>query len=605
MSESLASTINKICGGVGKDQSRLMDIVEAVQAKNGYISSEAIDLIAKELGIPRVEVASLVSFYAFFSDTPKGKIVIRLCNDIIDKYQGVDQVAEAFKQELGIDFGETTKDGKISLEWAPCIGMSDQAPAALVNDVVVTYLSSDKAREIVRTLKETGDPKRLVKRLGDGFNAHELVRSMVHNNLRRKGQVLFADFPSGEGLRKALAMSSVEVIREIKTARLRGRGGAGFPTGLKWEFTRNSDGKQKYVLCNADEGEPGTFKDRVLLTERADMLFEGMTIAGYAIGAEMGILYLRGEYAYLEAYLNKVLDDRRRQGWLGANIMGKQGFNFDIRIQMGAGAYVCGEETALISSCEGLRGDPKNRPPFPAQKGYLGNPSTVNNVETFCCVPRIIEQGAAWFSEIGSHGSPGTKLLSVSGDCSSPGVYEIPFGMTLADLLKEVGGTDAIAVQMGGPSGNLVGPADFGRTICFDDLATGGSVMIFGPERDVLEVAESFMEFFIHESCGYCTPCRVGNRLLRERLHQIRALQGTPQDIEYLQKLGEIVKAASRCGLGQTSPNPVLTTLKNFRPAYNALVHPMKDGQQPTFDLAQALKLAEKVQGRKAVHHHE
>jgi [NiFe] hydrogenase diaphorase moiety large subunit len=276
-----------------------MDVVEAVQAEYGYVGDEAIDLIAKQLKLPRVEVDSCVSFYAFLSDKPKGKIVIRLCNDIVDRYQGADQIAQAFKDELAIEFGATTPDGKISLEWAPCIGMSDQAPAALVNDVVVTYLSTDRAREIVRTLKETGDPKRLVRRLGDGNNAHELVRSMVHNNIRKKGPVLLAEFESGVTLKKALSMSPVEVIREIKTARLRGRGGAGFPTGLKWEFTRSADGDQKFVLCNADEGEPGTFKDRVLLTERPDMIFEGMTIAGYAIGAAEGLIYLRGEYAYL------------------------------------------------------------------------------------------------------------------------------------------------------------------------------------------------------------------------------------------------------------------------------------------------------------------
>jgi len=483
--------------------------------------------------------------------------------------------------------------------------MSDQAPAALVNDVVVTYLSTDKAREVVRTIKETGDPKKLVKRLGDGANAHELVRSMVHNNIRKKGPVLLADFEPGLALKKAVSMSPIEVIREIKTARLRGRGGAGFPTGLKWEFTRNADDPQKFVLCNADEGEPGTFKDRVLLTERPEMLFEGMTIAGYAIGAETGLIYLRGEYAYLLTYLNKLLADRRAKGLLGKNVAGKAGFNYDIRIQMGAGAYICGEETSLISSLEGFRGDPKNRPPFPAQKGYLGHPSTVNNVETFCCAARIIEKGAAWFAEYGSPGTAGTKLLSVSGDCSSPGVYELPFGIKLRDLLAEVGAPDAVAVQVGGPSGQMVGEADFDRIICFDHLATGGSMMIFGPNRGVLEIAESFMKFFIHESCGYCTPCRVGNRLLQQRLHQIRAGEGQPEDLDYLQKLGETVKIASRCGLGQTSANPVLTTLKNFRGAYEACIKERIDGLRPTFHLADAVKTSEAIQGRKSVQFHE
>jgi [NiFe] hydrogenase diaphorase moiety large subunit len=475
----------------------------------------------------------------------------------------------------------------------------------MVNDVIVTYLSTDKAREVVRTLKETGDPKKLVKRLGDGNNAHELVRSMVHNNIRGKGTVILAEFESGGALKKALSMSPVEVIREIKTARLRGRGGAGFPTGLKWEFTRNADGTKKYVLCNADEGEPGTFKDRVLLTERADMVFEGMTIAGYAIGAAEGLVYLRGEYEYLLKFLNKILADRRAKGLLGKNVLGKAGFNYDIRIQLGAGAYVCGEETALISSLEGLRGDPKNRPPFPAQKGYLGEPSVVNNVETFCCAARIIEKGAAWFAELGSTGSAGTKLLSVAGDCSSPGVYEVPFGITLRQLLTDVGAPEALAVQIGGPSGQLVGEKDYDKIICYDHLATGGSIMVFGPNRGILEIAESFMDFFIHESCGYCTPCRVGNRLLRQGLRDIRDGKGKPEDIAYLQNLGEVVKAASRCGLGQTSANPVLSTLKNFRGSYDAFVKERTDGMQPTFNLADALKLGEELQGRKSVLAHE
>jgi len=605
MNEKLAPTIKRICGEVGRDRSRLMDVVEAVQDEFGYVGSEAVDLISQELKVPRVEVKSLISFYAFFYDQPKGKYVIRLCNDIVDLYQGAGQVGEAFKKALGIDFGETTADGMFTLEWAPCIGMTDQAPAALINDLMVTYLNSDKAAEIVAELKGGAQPADLVKRLGDGNNAHPLVRSMVHNNIRKKGEVIFADFESGVGLEKALAMSPVEVINEIKTARLRGRGGAGFPTGLKWEFTRGGQGKEKAVLCNADEGEPGTFKDRVLLTERAAMLFEGMAIAGYAIGANLGILYLRAEYAYLKKYLNQVLDELRAKKLLGRAVLGRNGFDFDIRIQMGAGAYVCGEETALISSCEGLRGDPKNRPPFPAQKGYLGRPTTVNNVETFCCVPRILDKGAGWFADIGSRGSAGTKLLSISGDCSAPGVYEFPFGVSLRQVLETVGAKDVLAVQMGGPSGKMIGEAVFDRIICYDDLATGGSLMIFNKKRDVLEIAESFMDFFIHESCGYCTPCRVGNRLLKQRLQEIRAGKGKTDDLEYLRKLGTIVVQASRCGLGQTSPNPILTTLLNFRTAYEALVREPEAGFLPTFDLDQAVTSAEELAGRKMAHHHE
>ncbi|NLF31845.1 MAG: NADH:ubiquinone oxidoreductase [Planctomycetes bacterium] len=601
MSESIEKAVKAICQGCGNDRTRLMDIVEAVQAKFGCVSAEAMDAIAAAVGAHRVEVAGVVSFYAFLSSRPTGKVVIRLCDDIVDRMHGADRVARAFCQELGIAMGETTADGAVTLEHAPCIGLCDQAPAALINDVPVTHLSSDAARQIARDLKQGVKPAALVRELGDGKNADPLVRAMVSNNLRKAGDVVFGEMAPGAAIGKALAMSSAEVIRDIKTARLRGRGGAGFPTGLKWEFTRGADGDTKYVLCNADEGEPGTFKDRVILTERADMMFEGMTIAGYAIGAAEGILYLRAEYAYLRPYLEKVLADRRTAGLLGKNICGRNCFDFDIRIQMGAGAYICGEETALISSCEGLRGDPKNRPPFPAQKGYLGCPTTVNNVETFCCVCRILENGPGWFAQQGSSGSPGTKVLSVSGDCLRPGVYEVPFGTTLNELLAMVGAEDAAAVQVGGPSGQMVGPKDFARKICYDDLATGGSIVVFNGSRDVLDVAEYYMDFFIEESCGYCTPCRVGNVLLKQGLAKVRAGRATPADLDALRQLGETVKAASRCGLGQTSPNPVLTTLANFRAAYEARLTEAADGLQPTFDIQAALAASKDIQGRASV----
>ncbi len=602
MSDNTEKRVGEICARAGNDKTRMMDILRAVQAELGCISDSAVEVIARSVKTARVEVESALTFYAFLSKKPKGRIIIRLCNDIIDRLNGADDIAKVFEAELGITFGETTADGLISLEYAPCIGMSDQAPAALVNDVVVTYLSTEKVKNLVKTIRETADPGRLVSRLGDGNNAHDLIQSMVHNNIRKKGGVIFATCVPNAGLEKALAMSPVEVINEIKTARLRGRGGAGFPAGIKWEFTRGADGVRKYVICNADEGEPGTFKDRVLLTEYPNDLFEGMTIAGYGIGAEHGILYLRGEYAYLRNFLESILEDRREQGVLGKNVMGKNGFNFDIRIQMGAGAYVCGEETALISSCEGLRGDPKNRPPFPAQKGYLGNPTCVNNVETFVCATRILDKGAGWYAETGSKGSAGTKLLSVSGDCSRPGVYEVPFGITVLELLKEAGAREPIAVQIGGPSGQMICEKEFGRKICYDDLATGGSVMIFGQGRDILEIVHNFMEFFVEESCGYCTPCRVGNVLLKGYLEKVMAGKAEADDLKTMESLAETVKAASRCGLGQTSPNPILTTLRNFRAAYDEKLTHDVDGFQPSFDMKKVLAESRAITGRDSVH---
>jgi len=596
MSTPRGPSVAAICESHRNDRFRLMNIVLDVQRSHGGIDGAALDAIAEALGIARVQVESVVSFYGFLTSRKTGTYVIRLCDDVVDELKGSPEIAAALQSELGIGFGETTEDGLFSLEHTSCIGMSDQAPAALVNDVVVTHLRPGAARELVRSLRvqePRGDLRQLLNReYGDGNNAHERVRSMVVNNLRLPGKVIFAEMEPGAALRKALAVSPAEVIREIKTSRLRGRGGAGFPTGMKWEYTRAAKGAPRYVIANADEGEPGTFKDRVILTERPDLLFEGMTVGGYAVGADSGLLYLRAEYAYLREFLESVLEKRRQAGLLGKNVLGKAGFDFDIRIQMGAGAYICGEETALISSCEGLRGDPKTRPPFPVQEGYLGKPTSVNNIETLCCAARILEMGSGWFSAIGLQGSTGTKLLSISGDCTRPGVFEVPLGMSLRAVFTLCGAENPIAVQVGGPSGQMVGPADFDRALSFDDLSTGGAVTVFGPGRDVLAIASKFMAFFVHESCGFCTPCRVGNVLLKERLDKILDGCGDATDLDYLKELGDTVKTTSRCGLGQSSPHPVLSTLAKFRPEYERRLRVSSDGNNPRFDLEAALAKA-------------
>lgn len=592
----------QICEKFGNDKGRLMDILIGVQAQAGCIAPDALDEIAKNLSINRVEVESAATFYAFFSSKRCGRFVIRLCNDIIDRMCGMDRIADALRAELGIDFGQTTSDGLFALEYTPCIGMSDQAPAMLVNDKVITRLSTDRIRDVVQTVRATKNLEQLKLTLGDGNNGHPLVRSMVVNNLRERGAVVFAPTTPGVALQRALSEQPVELIKIIKASRLRGRGGAGFPTGMKWEFTRAAQGHRKFIVCNADEGEPGTFKDRVILTEAASLMFEGMTIAGYAIGAAEGIVYLRGEYAYLLAYLEELLAKRRAAGLLGRDVLGKSGFKFDIRIQLGAGAYVCGEETALLSSCEGKAGDPKTRPPFPAQKGYLGMPTVINNVETYCAAARIIENGPGWFTSIGTQASAGTKVFSVSGDCASPGVYEIPFGVTVRDLLARAGAADTVAVQVGGAAGRMIGPSEFGRKLCYDDVATGGSVMAFGPGRDVLEVADAFMEFFVEESCGYCTPCRVGTRLLRERLRRFLTGKATAADMDYLEKTSKAMKTASRCGLGQTAPGPIVSTLQSFRAEYERRIRNHGGVLLPSFDARAAVTAAAAIAGHDSMH---
>ncbi len=368
------------------------------------------------------------------------------------------------------------------------------------------------------------------------------------------------------GLKAALALDAPGVIAEVKDSGIKGRGGAGFPTGFKWELATaapSSDGR-RYVVCNADEGEPGTFKDRLILSEWPDLLFEGMTIAGYAIGAKEGIVYLRSEYAYMIEALEACLDRRRKTGLLGAAVLGKEDVNFDIHIHLGSGAYVCGEETALIESLEGKRGEPRNRPPFPVVSGLFGKPTTVNNVETFAWVSAILGKGAEWFAGIGTEKSKGPKLLSLSGDLKSPGIYEFPLGVTIAELLKAAGGEDAKAVIIGGASGHCIPASEFSRAIAYEDVATGGAVIVIGPDRDLLDVVENIMEFFVDESCGQCTPCRIGNVKILEGIQALKRGECSPENLMDLTGLGGTMQVASKCGLGQSSPNVFLSMVKHF-----------------------------------------
>jgi [NiFe] hydrogenase diaphorase moiety large subunit len=399
--------------------------------------------------------------------------------------------------------------------------MADQEPAALVNGIVLTKLTPADAPAIISVLRRCDDKEHMPAYPPRATDAAMLPKSIVHPSLVQAGPLLAGSFGQADGLKAALTQTPEAVIAEISNAKLRGRGGAGFPTGMKWRLTRKAVGKEHYVLCNADEGEPGTFKDRMLLSEYPDLVFDGMTIAGFALGSSQGIVYLRGEYAYLWESLQKVLKNRRDLGLLGASICGREGFDFDIRIQLGAGAYICGEESSLIESLEGKRGAPRDRPPFPTERGYLQQPSAVDNVETYICAARIIAKGAAWFTGFGTTESTGTKLMSVSGDCARPGVYEVAFGTTVNELLDLVGAPEAHYVQVSGPSGQSVAPKDFGRRIAYEDLSTGGSTMIFGPQRDVLDIALQFADFFVDESCGWCTPCRVGTTLLKQGMEKI------------------------------------------------------------------------------------
>jgi len=592
MANDQSNAIKSIVEEYGNDRSRLMDIARKVQDQFGYLSEDTMEAIASALGIHLVEIRDMVSFYSFLSREPGGKSVVRLCNAVVEKMYGMDKVAEAFEKSVGVPFGSTSSDRSISLEYTACIGMSDQPPSALINGIPVTNIHPEDVPKIVEELRK-----------GDKYSPDKvftsLPASLVENNLRKTGPVIFSPMEHGAGIRAALNSSPEEVINTITRSRLRGRGGAGFPTGMKWSFCRKAGGEAHYLICNADEGEPGTFKDRVILTESPDLVFEGMTIAGYAIGAKQGYLYLRGEFLYLLSALEQVLERRRHSGLLGRNIAGRENFDFDIRIQVGAGAYICGEESSLIESLEGKRGAPRDRPPFPVTRGYMDQPSSVNNVETFCCAARILEKGAEWFSKMGTKDSTGTKLLSISGDCALPGVYEVEYGITIDKLLEITGAEDAQAVQVGGPSGTCAAPKDFGREISFEDLTTGGSIIIFGPGRDLLEIVRQFTEFFVEESCGWCVPCRAGTTLLLKKLNKVLDGKGSTQDLKELESLGNTIEKMSRCGLGQTAANPILTTLKNFHNLYTAKV--ISDEFIPPFDYDKALAAGIEIAGREPV----
>lgn len=386
----------------------------------------------------------------------------------------------------------------------------------------------------------------------------------IPGKTERTGPVLFSGYKRGEAITKAFSLSREDILFELKDSKLKGRGGAGFPTSTKWMLVAAAKGDKKYVICNADEGEPGTFKDRVLLMEYPELVFDGMVIAGYTMGASLGIVYLRGEYEYILKSLEDYLEEMRKDNLLGNNILGK-GINFDIQIVLGSGAYVCGEETALIESLEGNRGEARNRPPYPVNTGFNGKPTSVNNVETFAAVCKIILNGGKWYCTFGTDKSTGSKLFSVSGDCEKPGVYELHWGAKISEVLDLVGAKHTKAVQVGGASGICIPKSQFNRTLAYEDASTGGSIIIFNESRNMIDVLKNFMEFFVEESCGQCTPCRIGNSKLLEGVELIEKGEFTFNYINKLKDLGRTMQVSAKCGLGQSSPNSFISILENFK----------------------------------------
>jgi [NiFe] hydrogenase diaphorase moiety large subunit len=567
------------------DSTELLQILREAQEELGWISPETGRAIASRLGIPVTRVQSVVEFYSFLYDKPRGRYRILFSDNITDRMLGSLTLFEHMLKRLKLRRGEVSPSGEVSVELTSCTGMCDQGPAALVNNRAVTRLTARRVDEIC-DLVRAGVP--ISEWPSDYFR--------VEDNIRRADAMLGSRYQRGSALTAAIALGRQGMLDEMKGSNLRGRGGAGFTTSVKWESCRNAPGADRFIVCNADEGEPGTFKDRVLLTSYAERVFEGMAIAGFVVGAPRGLVYLRGEYRHLLEPLMAKLQAMRRDRLLGASICGAQGFDFDIDIHLGAGAYICGEESALIESLEGKPGKPRIRPPFPVTVGYLGKPTVVDNVETLAQATEIALYGGRVFAGRGTRRSSGTKILSVSGDCARPGLYEYPFGVRVEQVLKDCGASEVAAVQVSGPSGVCLTPDEFRRHIAFEDVPTAGAFMVFGKDRDLFEAARNFAHFFAHESCGFCTPCRVGTTLMRDALDKIAEGRGSRYEINDLMRLAELLRRTSHCGLGQTAGNPVRDTWAKFRPAYERRL--IRGEFDPAVDLDAALARAREIAGR-------
>ena len=581
----IASAVDSVIDRYHGDPGNLLQILREVQEACDWIAPEAIDRIERRLRLPRTKIEGVAGFYAFLYTRPRGKYRVLFSDNITDRMHGNMELLDHMCRELWVERGKISEDGLVSIGTTSCTGMCDQGPALLVNNYAITRLTHPRIDEICSLIRD---------RVALPDWPAEYFR--VDDNIRRRDAMLAAEPDPGASLTAALARGAEGLLAEVRRSNLRGRGGAGFSTGMKWEACRNAAGSEHYVVCNADEGEPGTFKDRVLLSSYADRVLAGMTLCAFVVGARKGFIYLRGEYRYLLDPLRATLAHRRNRNLLGAGILGRAGFDFDVEIHIGAGAYVCGEESALIESLEGKRGTPRNRPPFPVTCGYLGQPTVVNNVETFAAAALIAKNGGSWYAGIGTEKSAGTKILCVSGDCERPGIYEYPFGVTVREVLSECGASDTQAVQISGPSGTCVPEAEFDRAIAFEDLPTAGAFMVFDHRRDMFEVARNFVHFFVHESCGFCTPCRVGTSLLKNMMDKLADGHGSPYDFDEIGKMNRILQSMSHCGLGQSACNPVLDTIAKFRPAYQ--LHLEHDEFRPAFDLDRALASARRMTGR-------
>ena len=524
---------------------------------------------------------------------------VMVCNGTTCLNNGVGRLREILSEQLE----EHSIADRVKIRLSGCLGMCDRGPIMVVHPGYTIYggLAEADIPEIVEQHFLQDKPvarlviqeDHLYNRFFRVFGDVDFFGKQMRIALRNCGIIDpesiddYLSLRGYEALAKVLTdMSPADVVEEVTGAGLRGRGGAGFPTGLKWKFTADQPGSTKYVICNADEGDPGAFMDRSAIEGDPHTVVEGMAIGGYAIGASKGIVYIRAEYPLAIKRIQKAIEDAREYGLLGENILDSD-FSFDMEIRLGAGAFVCGEETALIHSIEGSRGMPRPRPPYPSVSGLFGKPTLINNVETWANIPVIVLDGSKWFSTVGTEKSKGTKVFALAGNVVNTGLIEVPMGTTLREIIYDIGGglpagKEFKAIQTGGPSGGCLPKEYLDTPIDYESLARAGSIMgsggmiVVDEESCMVDIAKFFLEFTQNESCGKCTPCREGTKRMFEILTRITEGQGQSGDIDRLQRLGSMIQKSSLCGLGQSAPNPVLSTIKNFRVEYEEHIEQKK-----------------------------
>jgi NADH-quinone oxidoreductase subunit F len=589
-------------------KSAILHALYLVQEQQGYISANSTRHVGDVIGCSTADVEDVVSYYVMFFRNPVGKYVLQVCNTLSCALAGSERVIEELEQKLGIKAGETDPTGMFTIQPMECLGACDRAPVVMVNnDYWHEELEPEQAGAFVDRIEADGVKAVSGCHLDIEHQPESAWQQKTTTPAKPKAlpdyePVLtkYAFTPNGftldhylknqqgyEGLKKALAMTPEQVIDAVKASGLRGRGGAGFPTGLKWQFVDKKSPKPRYIVCNADESEPGTFKDHLLMERNPHLLIEGCVIGCYAIASKVAYIYIRGEFFHMQPLLEAAIEEARRAGYLGTNIQGS-GFDCEVFVHRGAGAYEAGEETALLDSLEGKRAQPRYKPPFPAVAGLWGAPTAVNNVETLCNVPLVMTRGVEWFAALGPEKNGGPKLFCVSGHVKRPGVFEAPMKVTLKELIFDyAGGMRAghtlKAVIPGGSSVPILMPDQIDIPASFDDVQKAGSllgsaaIMVLDDTTDMVWLAENLLHFYRHESCGKCTPCREGTDWLFRLLNRLITGDGSSNDIRLLQSVADNIMGKTLCAFGDAAATPVITTLKLFANEYEAYAN----GQAP------------------------